>query len=113
MADSDRNLLPFVRTAPLFPHVWANLLPRRIDIDENTRHFSYLPLPHIFERAVSSGIAGGGGSISFIRSDPNPKIQASFLVDDMVAVKPTVFCCAPRVVNKLKGNVEMAIEDGR
>jgi long-chain acyl-CoA synthetase len=82
-----------------------------IHVDSATRHFSYLPLPHIFERAVSSGIAGHGGSLSFMRSHPDPKVQASYLVPDMTAVKPTIFCCAPRVVNKLKGNVEMAVAD--
>ena len=82
-----------------------------IAVDEHTKHFSYLPLPHIFERAVTSGLAGFGGSLSFMRFDVDPKVAASYLVDDMSAVRPTVFFCAPRVVNKLKGRVEMAVSD--
>ena len=85
------------------------IIPSRVNITRDSHHFSYLPLPHIFERAVVSGISSHGGTISFIRYSPDPKVQGSYLLEDLTACRPTVFCCAPRVLNKIKGGLEMAL----
>ena len=59
------------------------------------RHLSYLPLPHIFERVVITGVFCGGGSVGFYRGDPK------LLVEDIQALRPTVIPVAPRVLNKI------------
>jgi len=59
------------------------------------RHLSYLPLPHIFERVVINQMFTNGASVAFYRGDP------SFLIEDMVACRPTLLPVAPRVLNKI------------
>ena len=59
------------------------------------RHLSYLPLAHIFERAVFSQILSVGASVAFFRGNP------LWLIEDMVACRPTILPVAPRVLNKI------------
>jgi len=40
------------------------------------RHLSYLPLAHIFERVVTLGILGTGGSIGFISGGPEVSVRS-------------------------------------
>jgi len=63
------------------------------------RHLSYLPLPHIFERVVINQMFTNGASVAFYRGDP------SFLIEDMVACRPTLLPVAPRVLNKIYDKV--------
>lgn len=62
-----------------------------IDISEPDYHLSYLPLAHIFERAISMYIMTQGGSIGYFAGD------VFKLKDDMAALKPTFFASVPRL----------------
>lgn len=67
------------------------------------RHFSYLPLAHIFERVVLSQVLIAGASIAFFRGNP------LFLIEDMVACRPTMLAAAPRVLNKIYDKIQAGI----
>ncbi|CAG8476589.1 401_t:CDS:10 [Ambispora gerdemannii] len=56
---------------------------------------SYLPLPHIFGRALEEVMVAAGGSIGYFHGDPN-----ELLLDSQV-LKPTVFPGVPRIWNKV------------
>ena len=56
------------------------------------RHLSYLPLPHIFERATQAILLLSGASIAFFRGDP------TLLIEDIQACRPTIMPVAPRVL---------------
>ena len=54
-------------------------------------HLSYLPLPHLFERAVYTSLTFKGASIYFFSGD------IMKLKDDLATVKPTFFATVPRL----------------
>lgn len=58
------------------------------------RHISYLPLAHIYERAIYNCCAFEGGSVGIFGGDVKK------LTLDMAALKPTVFVSVPRLYNK-------------
>ncbi|KAL6071464.1 Long-chain-fatty-acid--CoA ligase 1 [Balamuthia mandrillaris] len=62
-------------------------------------HISYLPLAHIFERMVVTGMLANGGSIGFFRGNV---LQ---LFDDIAVLRPTVFPSVPRLYNRLYDKV--------
>ncbi len=62
-----------------------------IDINSEDYHLSYLPLAHIFERAISMYVLVVGGSIGYFAGD------VFKLKDDMAALKPTFFASVPRL----------------
>lgn len=67
---------------------------------------SYLPLSHIYEQQAEALFFGCGGKIGFYSGD------IKLLLDDLSALKPTVFIGVPRVYarfqERIKGNVENA-----
>lgn len=62
-------------------------------------HLSYLPLAHIFERAIQFCIMYNGGRIGFWRG-----IQDN-LIEDIQGLQPTVLIAPPRVLNKIHDKV--------
>jgi long-chain acyl-CoA synthetase len=58
-------------------------------------HLSYLPLAHVFERCIVTGIMGFGGTICFYSGDVM-KIK-----DDLMLCKPTIFVSVPRLYHRL------------
>lgn len=68
-------------------------------ITDKSRHLSYLPLPHVFERVAISTIMHTGGCIG-IYSGSIPK-----LTEDMQVLKPTHITAVPRVVNRIYENI--------
>jgi long-chain acyl-CoA synthetase len=58
-------------------------------------HISYLPLAHSFERATSTLVTALGGSIGFFQG------LLTELFNDIQELKPTFFCGAPRVFQRL------------
>ena len=56
---------------------------------------SYLPLPHVFERAVHTAIIEEGASIGFLS---NGDIRN--LGDDLIVLKPTLFGGVPKVYQR-------------
>jgi Long-chain acyl-CoA synthetases (AMP-forming) len=58
-------------------------------------YLSYLPLAHVFERVVQYTITYFGGQIGFYQGD------TSKLLDDVAALKPTLFASVPRLLNRI------------
>jgi long-chain acyl-CoA synthetase len=54
-------------------------------------HLSYLPLPHLFERAVYISLFYNGGKLFFLAGD------ISTLKDALAKVRPTFFATVPRL----------------
>ncbi|KAG5193026.1 long chain acyl-CoA synthetase [Tribonema minus] len=62
-------------------------------------YFSYLPLPHIFERQVQVAVFCGGAPVGFWRNNPLE------LVADMAALRPVLMPAVPRVLNRLHDKI--------
>ncbi|PPS06355.1 hypothetical protein GOBAR_AA14298 [Gossypium barbadense] len=58
-------------------------------------YISYLPLAHIYERAYQVALLYFGVAVGFYQGD-NMK-----LMDDLVALQPTIFCSVPRLYNRI------------
>eukprot|EP00494_Astrolonche_serrata_P031192 UN31461 len=67
---------------------------------------SYLPLAHMYERAMQVNTLHIGASSGFYRGD------TLLLLEDFVACEPTVFIGVPRLYNKLYDKVMAQIEEG-
>ncbi len=62
-------------------------------------HFSYLPLPHVFERVMLLAVLGNGAAMGFWQGSPEK------LVEDMQALRPTCMPAVPRVLNRMYDKV--------
>ncbi|PON76407.1 2,3-dihydroxybenzoate-AMP ligase [Parasponia andersonii] len=67
-------------------------------------YISYLPLAHIFERTNQIISVYFGVAIGFYQGD-NLK-----LMDDMAALKPTIFCSVPRLYNRIYAGISNAVK---
>ncbi|KAJ4954703.1 hypothetical protein NE237_011486 [Protea cynaroides] len=67
-------------------------------------YISYLPLAHIFERANQVMVAYCGVAVGFFQGD-NLK-----LMDDMAALRPTIFCSVPRLYNRIYAGITNAVK---
>ncbi|XP_015888035.3 long chain acyl-CoA synthetase 6, peroxisomal [Ziziphus jujuba] len=67
-------------------------------------YISYLPLAHIYERANQIVVAYFGGAVGFYQGD-NMK-----LMDDMAALRPTIFCSVPRLYNRIYAGILNAVK---
>lgn len=76
-----------------------------IDISEPDYHLSYLPLAHIFERAISMYVMVQGGSIGYFAGD------VFKLKDDMAALKPTFFASVPRLYQRFYDVMQAKIKE--
>lgn len=76
------------------------------EITESDVIMSYLPLAHIYEQTVEATIFYVGAAVGFFRG--NPKL----LLDDMLALKPTLFPGVPRVFARFQEKIESAVEKG-
>jgi len=86
---SHRNLLMHITT---FQLLQVNASPSDI-------HISYLPLAHIFERALTAALMSAGTQVGFYRGD------VLLLVEDIVCLKPTVFISVPRLYNRIYSKI--------
>ena len=66
-------------------------------------HISYLPLAHSFERMTEVTMLAFGGSIGFYHGN------VLEIKDDLLALKPTVFCSVPRLWNKMAIGIKAKI----
>ncbi|KAJ9681988.1 hypothetical protein PVL29_018059 [Vitis rotundifolia] len=67
-------------------------------------YISYLPLAHIYERANQVMMAYYGVAVGFYQGD-NLK-----LMDDLAALRPTIFCSVPRVYNRIYSGIMNAVQ---
>ncbi|XP_043911777.1 long-chain-fatty-acid--CoA ligase 5 [Protopterus annectens] len=64
---------------------------------------SFLPLAHMFERVVQTVMYCSGARVGFFQGD------IRLLVDDMKALKPTVFPVVPRLLNRIYDKVQSGL----
>ncbi|KAL6188752.1 hypothetical protein ACLB2K_040143 [Fragaria x ananassa] len=67
-------------------------------------YMSYLPLAHIYERANQVMTVHFGVAVGFYQGD-NMK-----LMDDMAALRPTIFCSVPRLYNRIYAGITNAVK---
>ncbi|KQJ92332.1 long chain acyl-CoA synthetase 6, peroxisomal isoform X2 [Brachypodium distachyon] len=68
-------------------------------------YISYLPLAHIYERANQIALLHYGVAIGFYQGD-NLK-----LMDDLAALRPTVFASVPRLYNRIYSAITNAVKE--
>ncbi|KAG1365446.1 long chain acyl-CoA synthetase 6, peroxisomal [Cocos nucifera] len=67
-------------------------------------YISYLPLAHIYERANQISLAHFGAAVGFYQGD-NLK-----LMDDIAALRPTIFSSVPRLYNRIYAGIVNAVK---
>ncbi|GJN13808.1 hypothetical protein PR202_gb00554 [Eleusine coracana subsp. coracana] len=68
-------------------------------------YISYLPLAHIYERSLQVALLHYGVAVGFYQGD-NLK-----LMDDLAALRPTVFASVPRLYNKIYAAITNAVKE--
>ena len=58
-------------------------------------HLSFLPMAHILEQIVQAWCYSHGGTMGFFRGD------VKLLLDDVQALRPTLFVAVPRLLNRM------------
>ncbi|KAH0910613.1 hypothetical protein HID58_033934 [Brassica napus] len=75
-------------------------------LTEKDVYISYLPLAHVFDRAVEECIIHVGGSIGFWRGD------VKLLIEDLGELKPSIFCAVPRVLERVYTGLQQKLSVG-
>lgn len=68
-------------------------------LEPGDRHISYLPLAHIYERMNAVSLIHRGCAIGFYRGN------VLELLDDIIELKPHIFCSVPRLWNRIYDKV--------
>ncbi|PSS29387.1 Long chain acyl-CoA synthetase [Actinidia chinensis var. chinensis] len=66
----------------------------KVGTEEDT-YFSFLPLAHVYDQIIETYCIYKGSSIGFWRGD------VRYLIEDIVELKPTIFCGVPRVYDRI------------
>ncbi|GLE02609.1 hypothetical protein PINS_up011450 [Pythium insidiosum] len=74
-----------------------------VELTKDDVHLSYLPLAHVFERAVHAALLGQGGAIGFFQG------EVIKLLDDIAALRPTIFPSVPRVLNRIHDRITQGV----
>ncbi|CAM8879543.1 unnamed protein product [Rhodiola kirilowii] len=77
-----------------------------VALTEKDVYLSYLPLAHIFDRVIEEMFISHGAAIGFWRGD------VKLLTEDLSALKPSVFCAVPRVLDRIYGGLTQRIAAG-
>jgi long-chain acyl-CoA synthetase len=77
---------------------------KMIQLEKGTRHISYLPLAHVFERAAVSIVAFAGGKIGFNMGG------VKNLMSDMQVLKPTHLAAVPRVIDRVYDGIQAKLK---
>lgn len=75
-------------------------------LDSKDVYLSYLPLAHIFDRVIEELFIHLAAQIGFWRGD------VKLLVEDLGALKPTVFCAVPRVLDRIYSGLQEKLKAG-
>ncbi|XP_054824239.1 long chain acyl-CoA synthetase 4-like [Prosopis cineraria] len=75
-------------------------------LTEKDVYISYLPLAHIFDRVFEELFIWQGASIGFWRGD------VKLLIEDIGELKPSIFCAAPRVLDRIYSGLTQKISAG-
>ncbi|KAK6131911.1 hypothetical protein DH2020_034348 [Rehmannia glutinosa] len=73
---------------------------------EEDVYFSFLPLAHIFDQIIETYCILRGSSIGFWQGD------IRFLIEDLLVLKPTIFCGVPRVYDRIYTGIMDRISAG-
>lgn len=68
-------------------------------------HISYLPLAHIYERVTVIGVTHCGAAVGFYSGD------VANLLDDVLALRPTIFCSVPRLWNRIHDRIRAQVRE--
>ena len=88
---SQRNLISVLETG---------IRDSCIPLNEFSTHISFLPMAHIFERMVISGVMGVGAKAGFISGS-----FRTSLMEDISILGPTMICTVPRVLQTLRAKI--------
>lgn len=69
-------------------------------------YFSFLPLAHIFDQIIETYSISRGSSIGFWQGD------IRYLIEDLLVLKPTIFCGVPRVYDRIYTGIMDKISAG-
>ncbi|KZV17752.1 long chain acyl-CoA synthetase 2-like [Dorcoceras hygrometricum] len=70
---------------------------------EEDVYFSFLPLAHIFDQIIETYCIYRGSSIGFWQAD------IRYMIEDLVVLKPTIFCGVPRVFDRIYTGIQFFI----
>ncbi|XP_073286784.1 probable CoA ligase CCL6 [Primulina huaijiensis] len=73
---------------------------------EEDVYFSFLPLAHIFDQIIETYCIYRGSSIGFWQAD------IRYMIEDLLMLKPTIFCGVPRVFDRIYTGVMEKISAG-
>ncbi|TMW67703.1 hypothetical protein Poli38472_011323 [Pythium oligandrum] len=79
------------------------LTHERMGLHKDVVHISYLPLPHVFERAVITSTVRLGACAGFFTGD------VLTLMDDIAELKPTIFVSVPRLFNRVYDKITQGV----
>ncbi|KCV71153.1 hypothetical protein H696_02103 [Fonticula alba] len=75
-----------------------------IIINSSSYYLSFLPLAHVFERVVFQVLLLRGATIGFYQGDIRT------LMDDIAALRPTIFVAVPRLLNRVYDRIRATID---
>ncbi|KAF1785848.1 AMP-binding, conserved site [Phytophthora cactorum] len=79
------------------------LAGERLRVVSTDVHLSYLPLPHVFERAVIGSILQNSAAAGFYQGD------VLFLMEDLAELAPTLFVSVPRLFNRVYDKITQGV----
>ncbi|CAI0460062.1 unnamed protein product [Linum tenue] len=75
-----------------------------IKFNSSDIYISYLPLAHIYERTNQISAVYYGVAVGFYQGD------SLKLMDDLAALRPTIFCSVPRLYNRIYDGITAAVK---
>ncbi|KAL5162234.1 Long chain acyl-CoA synthetase 2 [Glycine soja] len=72
-------------------------------VGEDDVYFSFLPLAHVYDQIMETYCIYKGSSIGFWQGD------VRFLLEDVQALKPTIFCGVPRVFDRIYAGIKSKV----
>lgn len=85
---------------------FIKIIEKNCPISSSDVHMSYLPLAHMFERVVQGVMLVHGASIGFFQGD------IRVLMEDLAALRPTVFPVVPRLLNRMYDRIHSQAGSG-
>ncbi|DAZ93847.1 TPA: hypothetical protein N0F65_002178 [Lagenidium giganteum] len=79
------------------------LAEERFSLSSEDTHLSYLPLPHVFERAVMTAVVRVSAAAGFFQGD------VLHLMDDLATLRPTIFVSVPRLFNRVYDKIMQGV----
>ncbi|KAL9274529.1 Long chain acyl-CoA synthetase 4-like protein [Drosera capensis] len=83
-----------------------HMIAGNIALHSEDVYLSYLPLAHIFDRAMVECNIYHGARIGFWRGD------IKFLLEDIAELRPTEFCAVPRVLDRIYSGLQQKLAAG-